>query len=184
MESLVFRNDDVNPNTNFKELSGIYNTIKKLYPKSDIISCVTVFGRYSPFGSVYPDVPFKNKAKEWFFRVDRCINELDIITKDKIASHGLIHNDHSELDRDAQKMSILTSCSYLNTDLFVPPFNKYNHATREICDSNGIIMIDDLGQWKSLEYEPFDPTHRFWYFHSWRFNAKSIKEALRVSTGK
>ena len=95
----------------------------------------------------------------------------------KVASHGLYHIDHSKVSRQTQEMSIIGSCAYLKTDKFVPPFNKFNKETSDICFDNGIQMCASTA-WKNLEFEKFDPLRELWYFHSWRWTPKQLKEFL------
>ena len=75
-------------------------------------------------------------------------------------------------------MSIITSCKFLETDIFVPPFTSYNEDTKSICESNGIRLCVESDGWKSLESEKFDPKHPLWFFHSWRYNPKTFSELI------
>lgn len=182
MDTLIFRNDDVNPNTNYAELFECYKVIKELFPSCEIVSGVTLFSKTSNKGSVYPGVPFKDKPVDWFYNVDRFMDDLELIQFGKLASHGLFHVDHSKISYDAQEMSIISSCRFLGTDLFIPPFNRWNDDTIKICDDYALNLISMKGQWKSFEYEIFNSNHPFWYFHSWRFNVKELREVLNNGT--
>jgi hypothetical protein len=173
---LIFRNDDVSVNTNKKKLAQIYGAIHTVFPDAEIWSCITLFGQKNSKGSVYKDVPFKGKETNWFYKNIDSFMYLYRHALYKTASHGLFHIDHSKVNRQAQEMSIISSCAYLHTDKFVPPFNKYNQDTLDICFDNE-IKIDTDG-WKSLEFEPFDPKHEKWYFHSWRWEPETLKRKL------
>ncbi len=176
MERLVFRNDDVSININPKELSKIYGIIHNLFPDAEIWSCVTLFAKRNPRGSIYPLTPFKHNSTNWFYKT------ADSFMYDyrhpfyKVASHGLYHIDHASVPRTTQEMSIIGSCSFLKTDLFIPPFNSFNQDTIDICFDNNIKMKTE--GWKSLEHNDFDSNHKFWYWHSWRFSGKQLQEKL------
>ena len=163
------------------DLADIYATIRDIFPKAVIVSAVSLFCKENTKGSVYENVPFKNNPVKWFYNTDRIITELGKIPKSVIASHGLYHVDHSKLSFDAQEMSILGSCKYLNTNIFVPPFNKTNDDTVNICLDNGIEIYHKSQGWKNIEYENFDATHKYWYFHSWRWTKNSLRLALYKS---
>lgn len=178
---LIFRNDDVNENTDIIQLYGMYSHLRALYPDAKIISGITVLSRSNKKGSVYGNVPFKDNPVSWFYDVDLAWKGFGLVSD--IASHGLLHIDHSKAVKEVQEMSILTSCNLLKTRAFIPPFNRWNSETLNICIKNDIELIGLGGKWKSLEFEPFDPNHKYWYFHSWRFNIESFKKALDVNSG-
>lgn len=176
---IIFRDDDINPNSDFDNVEGCYKVIKELYPQSEIISGVTIFGKNNTTGSIYPNPPFKSNPNKWFYNVDLFILPIDI-PDTTIASHGLIHVDHSRIGTDAQEMSILTSCNLLNTKIFIPPFNKFNEDTLQICYDNGIKILLTSEGWKSLEFNKFDRNYNKWYFHSWRFSPETLREVLNA----
>lgn len=173
---IIFRNDDVNFNTDKKKLSEIYGAIHSVYPSAEIWSCITVFSGRNTLGSVYPNPPFKSNDTNWFYKNSDCVMYDYRHPLYKIASHGLYHIDHTKVSRETQEMSILGSCSYLKTNLFVPPFNKFNRDTLDICFDNNIKIYTD--DWLSLEHNDFNSRHLKWYFHSWLFTADSLKRKL------
>lgn len=177
---MIFRNDDINPSTDLDTLYEMYEVIGRLFPSSMIISCVTLFGIWNDKQAVYPDLPLKNKPTEWFYNVNRVLHKHSHVIGD-IASHGLFHVKHSTLSRDAQEMSILGSCNFLNTKKFVAPFNDYNANTVDICKGNGIELLTKEYDWKSLEFNKFNPDHKFWYFHSWRYTKKQLMDKLHAN---
>lgn len=182
LKEVIFRNDDVNPNTDFIELAKIYQTIREYFPGARILQAVTIFGNYKGIkgqGEVYQDdVPFKDNPNNWFYYVNAQLDQKFPRFKDiEIASHGLLHSDHTKLSHDAQEMSIVTSCNILNSKIFVPPFNKWNEDTDDICLRNEIILVKSKN-WKNLEYEEFNKNHRLWYFHSWRWTHKSFRRKV------
>lgn len=180
---MIFRNDDVSSNT--VDLKQVYDIINSKYPSCEILSATSVFSKDAMNGSVYPDLPLKDKSLDYFFNVDRVKSCPSFIENDfpnvKVISHGLWHFDHTVVDTQLKKASIISSCRLLNTDTFVPPFNKWDDEMELICASNGIKIIkSDFDGWKSFEHNPFDPNHELWYFHSWRWDAQRLKEYLDV----
>lgn len=177
MDGLVFRNDDINPSTDFVDLYRKYDVIKKKFPDSQIMSAVSLFGRSNNYGSVYSEVPFKEKPLPWFYDVDAFLGSLQNIYGN-IASHGLFHVDHTKISKDAQEMSILSSCHLLKTKKFVPPFNRWNKETLLICSENNIQLVRIEEGWKSLDFQPYDNSTNLWYFHSWKFTVKDFERTL------
>jgi hypothetical protein len=176
---LCFRNDDVNPSTDLENLYDYYEVIARLYPQGRIISGVTLFGRWNETQSVYPsiDLPLKTKDTKWFYNTNRVLYRHSHVIGD-IASHGLYHVDHAKISKDAQEMSILGSCNFLGTSQFIAPFNSYNSDTEDVCRENNIELLNNKHDWKSLEFNKFNPNHKFWYFHSWRFSPKQLADKL------
>lgn len=177
---LIFRNDDVCSNTDIKKLhNDFYKPIHKRYPEAQIYSCVTLFSKESKSGSVYPDVPFKDKPIEYFMDVNRFMGRYEVPDYVTVVSHGTWHFDHSAIPKDVQYCSIMSSCIILKTRIFAPPFNRYNSSTEEICRENGIELLKPEDGWKSLEHNKFDKNHHLWYFHSWRWKAKEFMEHIK-----
>lgn len=178
VSSMIFRNDDVTVNSDKKKLAGIYGAIHNLFPDAEIWSGITLFAQNNFKGSVYLDTPFKDKDIKWFYK------NADSFMYDyrhplyKVVSHGLYHIDHSNVSRETQEMSIIGSCSFLKTDIFVPPFNRFNQDTLDICFDND-IKIKTEG-WKSLEHNDFDSRHKFWYFHSWKYTVNQLKDKINA----
>lgn len=173
---MIFRNDDVCPNTNLVKLEELYNMIRKVYPEAKIISGVTLFGKSCKEETVYPNAPFKDRDVNWFYDVDRMMKVTQYIPGE-IASHGLFHIDHTKVSKDTQEMSIVTSCNYLQTKMFIPPFNRYNEDTIDVCRENDIEILCG-GQWTSLDFNFFDPSFDKWYFHSWKFTPERLMKKL------
>lgn len=176
MERIIFRLDDISPNTDLFEVSSMSLRIKDIYPSSELWFSFNPFAKKNNEGSVYSDVPFKDKPKDFFYDID--VIRPWIHFDGKIVSHGLLHCDHSRLGYDAQEMSILTSCKYIGTDVFVPPFNRWNSDTSEICSKHKIRLVKLTDGWKSLEHNDFDSTHNLWYFHPWKWNVTLLANKL------
>lgn len=182
MERIVFRDDDISANSDQKKLASIYGTIHNLFPEAEVWSCITLFCQNNFKGSVYLETPFKNKEVNWFYKNANSFMNDYRHPMCKIASHGLYHIDHSKVSRETQEMSIVGSCSYLKTDLFVPPFNRFNQDTIDICFNNSIKIKTD--EWKSLHFNEFDSSHKYWYFHSWEFSINQLKDKLNGDISK
>lgn len=179
--SLVFRNDDINPNVRLEIVDRYYDIIHSLFPNAEIISCVTLMAKQNYKGSIYPKTPFKDNNLEFFYDVDSFVREVHTYPNTQIASHGLFHVDCTKLDYQSQEMNIVSSCNYLKTKMFVPPFNKYNQDTEAVCYKHGITLVKPES-WKSLEHEPFDMEHQNWYFHSWRLTPEKLRNILSGNT--
>lgn len=176
VSKMIFRIDDVSPNTDLFALSEIQGEIMDRFPDAEIWNGFNVFGKSSLDGAVYPGAPFKDREMGFFYDVDSVRTIPHLIGK--TVSHGLLHADHSRLQYDAQEMSIVTSCKYIGTDIFIPPFNRYNEATEAVCRINGIKLVRIEDGWRNLDHNDFDPSHSLWYFHPWRYTVKSFKEKL------
>lgn len=174
--NLIIRNDDVNFNTNPKKLGEIYGAIHSILPDAEIWSVISIFGGRNSKGAVYGDLPLKDKDVNWFYKHSDCVMGNFGTPLFKVASHGLFHIDHSVVSRQTQEMSILSSCALLKTNLFIPPFNRSNQDTADICFDNDITLVS--GGWKSMDCEKFDLNHRLWYLHSWRWTAEKLKDYL------
>lgn len=175
--NIIIRNDDVNPITNVKDLESIYAIIRETIPNVEIWSCISLMAKQNSIGALYPDLPLRGRDKAFFYDVN-CLGTRRLLGLNlgTIVSHGLLHIDHSHYSRDAQEISIITSCNLLNTKIFVPPFSSFNEDTKQICEANSIRLVKPEDGWKSLESEKFDPKHKLWFFHSWRFNPETFKE--------
>lgn len=177
---LIFRNDDVNPNTDLDELINMYRLMQDKHPDCEILSGVTILAKESCQQSVYPNPPFKHKPMDWFYNISTAVDMYGIIQLSNfgpIASHGLIHFDHSKANIECQKMSIVSSCRMLHTKKFIPPFNRFNDDTMDICTEYGIELVCGP-EWKSMDYQKFTEDHDKWYFHSWRYTNESMEEKL------
>jgi len=167
---MIFRNDDINPNTDFAALEAMYRTIRRYFPAATIISAVNLLAQSSKDGSAYAAV---KPVDIDFAGVDKMLGreELENIRawSDEVVSHGLAHLDHRALPAEMQEFSIRASCSILGTKVFVPPFLRANGYTRRICEARGITIfgLDDEELWLSLDRDRMDPSRKLVVFHSW-----------------
>jgi hypothetical protein len=177
---IIIRNDDVSPNTDYRELMRMYAIIEEYVPDAEIWSVWCPVCQNIPYANrLYREryYPLRGQTKEFFMMQSDRIGLPSYGTKyRKIASHGMMHIDHRELSKGAQMMSIVTSCYLLKTHLFVPPFSEYNSDTEEVCKEYGVRLVKREDGWKSLESTEFDPKHGLWFFHSWRYTPEKLKE--------
>jgi hypothetical protein len=176
MNKLIFRNDDVNPSSNFKQIKEIYHIILNKFPNAEIYSCINIFGQKNIIGSVYSKTNISMEKRN-FYNVD-CIfdfNQLPYLYN--IVSHGLLHFNHRLVTYDTQKFSILTSCSLLKTNIFIPPFWEWNDKTEKICTLNGINLWTKEN-WINIDRETITPNSNYYCFHSWKFTPKTFANKI------
>lgn len=119
---------------------------------------------------IFPE--FLNALSDYrnFYRVDVAgVPEIDPrVTK---AGHGLIHVDHRLLTKEVQELSIIASCSLVGAKVFIPPFNKWNKDTENVCLEHGIDLVKFEEGWLSMEYNDIKPKLCLWYLHAreWTF---------------
>jgi len=179
---ILFRNDDVNPNSDFKAIRKMYDTILQYFPNAEIYSCVNLFSQETSEGNVYP--PTKKLAKDRdYFLVNKMFDFKSLKYLERIVSHGMWHLDHKHCNNELQKYSIVSSCRILKTNLFVPPFWRYNQDTRDICSEYGIKLWVDT-TWINFDNLDIIPEKRYYLFHSWKFTpesfAKKMKENIKT----
>ena len=182
---MIIRIDDVSPSTDMAELEDLVLEIQKSLRPEKIMMAVNILGKDNGEGSVYPKTPFKDREANFFYNIDSML-DIDTIPEAsniQLVSHGLLHLDHSKMPKATQEMSILSSCSYLDSRVFVPPFNRYTHITEAICVENRITLIKPQEGWRSLDYHAlkvgdFDPSHDLWYLHPWRWTVELFREKV------
>ena len=146
MSKKIFRFDDICLNADMKLHIDIAKHIKKEIPSADVLFCVSplVHDMTAEKGKtkqrIFPQILNAHSDYRKFYQVEKCgIPEFpEWITR---AGHGLIHVDHRLLTKETQELSILTSCSLSKSTTFVPPFNKWNKYTEEICNEHGIKLV-------------------------------------------
>jgi len=173
---MIFRIDDISVNTNQEKLMEMLKTISLcLAPK--IILGVSVAVNEVDNERVFPKIFNAYSDHRNFFLVEK-IGVPQLPKNTLIASHGLFHVDHRLLTKECQEMSILSSCSILKADYFIPPFNKYNSATEEICKEQSIELIRFEDGWKHLKYEKFTGEGMY-YFHTHDFTLEEFQAKLK-----
>lgn len=173
---MIFRFDDVCVNSSHDNRCAISHFLKREY-NAEIIWAISPLCSKSEFETkrVYPKIWNAYSDYRQFFRMDNCVvvASPDYVVR---ATHGLIHIDHRLLEKPAQEMSILVSASLVRANIFVPPFNKYNKDTEDICSENSIKLIKFEDGWRCMEHEPYDPEHDMWYLHARDWTLDKIKE--------
>ena len=178
MQHIIFRNDDVNPNSNIEDIKAMYMIIRKYFPHAEIWSAVNMIAKTSKDGSCYPAIKPKDIK---FTDVNLIFDRKHLPDLENIASHGLLHLDHRNVDRDLQKYSILTSCALLNTKVFVPPFWRWNAETNQICEAAGVKLWTE-GDWFNIDNGPVRENHLLFCFHSWKFTPETFEERFKHLT--
>jgi hypothetical protein len=180
---LTIRIDDISVNTNQQKLKAMTDIILKKYPECQLILGVSlaVFNLEAEADDlqkerVFPKILNAYSDHTKYFACEKIgIPKLD--PRAKIASHGLVHVDHRLLSKECQELSILFSCSVLKTNIFIPPFNKWNRITSELCILHNIELIQFERGWQHLKYEKFLGTGRY-YFHTHDFTLPGFEKAI------
>jgi hypothetical protein len=174
---MILRFDDVCANTHFETVEKIIEMAKRSAGTVEAWLAVNLFCETGgeEKGAVYPLHWNARSDLTRFYEMDKLWRQEDIYPLDaKVVSHGLVHVDHRLLGRQAQEMSIIVSCSILGTDVFVPPFHKYNTDTERICKAQGIELIKYEEGWRCAQYEPYDSKREKWYLHTHSMNEKEF----------
>lgn len=179
----TFRFDDVSVNTDTSKLDKMIRFLRTTFgPKNvriilacspavcDLSFCENPLHRERTFPSIW----HTESDHRVFYHMERvgvppCI-EAYRAEGIEIAAHGMVHVDHRLLDRAAQEMSIIMSCSLLRCSMFVPPFHKWNKDTEEICTEHTIMLVKFDRSWRHLVYHPFDHRNPNYYVHTHDFH--------------
>jgi hypothetical protein len=170
----IFRFDDICINADMDTVNKMTDHLIKTFPKCDVIWGISplVHDMSNSNGKakqrIFPEILNAHSDHRLFFNVDKAnIPKLrsDII----LAGHGLIHVDHRLLTKEQQEMSILISCSLVKAKMFIPPFNKWNIFTDQICKEHGIELIKFEDGWKCMEYNKYNDEQNLWYLHHREF---------------
>ena len=170
-----FRFDDICINSNMQTVNKMTDFLLENFEGCEVIWAVSPIVSKSEKDKqrVFPSIYNAHSNKSIFYNVDGI--GIPQLRKDvTFAGHGLIHTDHRLLDYDAQEMSVLTSCNLIGAKTFVPPFNKYNGDTINICFFNDIELIKWEEGWRCMDYEKWDGMHDMWYIHHNAFTFESF----------
>lgn len=175
MPASALRIDDISVNTDmddvvrFVEIAadhGIMNVILAISPTAHTL------GEKDHPQRVFPSIYNAHGTSKRFFEPDLIgipdLSKVHALQRPIVlkASHGLIHIDHRLLTKDQQRMSIVISCSLVGSLSFVPPFNKYNEDTLNVCEEEGITLIKFESGWKHVMYNPFTGWRGLYYVHT------------------
>ena len=179
----TFRFDDVSVNTDWHKLDQMVTFLRSTFKADqlrlifavslavqDMRDCDKALDRERAFHAIlHTESDFRV-----FYRMTRVGIPvlLDQYRKDEVevAAHGMVHVDHRLLSRGAQELSIVMSCALLNSRVFVPPFHKWNHKTKEICAEHGITLVKYDRTWRHLRYHKFDYRNPTYYVHTHDFH--------------
>lgn len=182
----TFRFDDVSVNTDGAKLHKMIRFLQSTFPRPalriilavsptvyDMAGCENPLVRERTFPSVWHTesdyrVFYKMKRIGIPGYVEQLRSECDI------AAHGMAHVDHRLLPHAAQEMSIVMSCSLLNTAFFIPPFHKWNKDTEAICTEHAIQLVKYDRSWRHLVYHEFDHRNPNYYVHTHDFEYQSF----------
>jgi hypothetical protein len=178
----IFRFDDVCINADMELINKMTDFLFKKFPK-----CVVLWG-VSPLvhdmsqevneitkQRIFPKILNAHSDYRKYYEVDMA--GLPELKKEAtLAAHGLVHVDHRLLPKPAQEMSILISASLVKSKIFIPPFNKWNKDTDDICKEHGIELIKFEDGWLSMEHNKFNDIHDKWYLHAREFTFDNFKK--------
>lgn len=173
---MTFRFDDISINTDMKVADSIAEHLHSLGHR--VIYAISPLVHSNCGERVFPKIINAKSSLTRHYSPDS-IGIPVIPGFVSVASHGLIHEDHRLLDYAAQELSILVSCSIVGSKIFVPPFNKWNRDTEDICLDNDIYLEKFENGWLSCEHNDFDSNHKYWYLHSRDWTLEKFKEWLK-----
>jgi hypothetical protein len=183
MRKRIFRFDDICVNADMEAAIQFAEHIRMKIPSAQVIFCISplVHDMASENGvtseRIFPKILNAHSDYRKFYKVDNCGIPVfpDWITR---AGHGLIHVDHRLLTKEAQELSVIASCSLAKASIFVPPFNKWNKNTEDICKEHGIKLVKFEDGWLCCEYNEYNPKHNLWYIHAREFTFKEFSKWL------
>lgn len=172
----VFRFDDVCINADMALINRMtdflydnFHDCKVIYGISPLVHMM-VSGDMVYNQRVFPEIFNALSDYKNFYKVELAgIPTID--TRVTRAGHGLIHVDHRLLTKEVQELSIIASCSLVMAKIFIPPFNKWNSDTEQICQENEIELVKFESGWLSMEHNSYQQWHPYWYLHAreWTF---------------
>ncbi|MDP3741893.1 MAG: hypothetical protein Q8R15_01115 [Candidatus Micrarchaeota archaeon] len=191
---ITFRIDDVSVNTPREDALRLVAAIAEACLTAEIVLAVSplvhdVSGEVTADrGRAFPRVLNAMSDHRLFFQVARAgvpawVADLKASRHNvRTASHGLVHVDHRLLGCEAQELSIVTSCSLVKTQTFVPPFNHWNKDTENICQEHEIELIKFESGWRHVRFNAFDPKHDLYYLHTHDTNAGWLRQWFKGET--
>ena len=185
----TFRIDDVSVNTCPDKILGMISVLDRTYPQAKFLlgisPLVCDMGGYKSSESVrervFPAIFNAYSDYRCFYNVNKCgvPNVITVLNSKygrqiNLAGHGLIHVDHRLLNREVQELSILVSCSLVGAKIYIPPFNKYDNNTEDICRRSGIELVKFEDGWRHVAYEKIVPSNEKYYFHTHDFTLEEF----------
>ncbi len=176
---MIFRIDDVTINTPPAKLKQIIDLILRYYPSAEIWNavalCVADMSSDPKPDRMNPSIWNCHSDHRIFYTMNKIgVPDLTDIPG-KVVSHGFVHVDHRLLHRSLQEWNIIASCSILSTDTFVPPYNKWNDDTEQICNNNSIKLAKWEDGWNHLVYKPVRGMN---YLHTYDMTIEQLEDKL------
>jgi len=162
----IFRFDDVCLNADIDHINQIAGFMLDRVPGCQIIFGISPLVHDHCGQRVFPEMLNAYSDHRKFFAVSRAGIPQNLHPEATLAGHGLIHVDHRLMGYEAQEMSILISCALIGSKKFIPPFNKWNAFTLDICEQNGIELVKFEDGWQSMEFNTYNSSHDLWYLHA------------------
>ncbi len=172
---MTFRFDDVCTNTDMDLHHDMTSYLFDKFPGCNVIWAISPLAHSGCGTRVFPKIWNAHSDYKIHYNLDKVsipeVKDSRVIK----ATHGLIHVDHRLLTKEAQELSILLSASLVGAEIFVPPFNKWNKDTEDICKENGIKLIKFEDGWESMEYNTFGNRNNMLYLHAREWTLESFK---------
>lgn len=183
---MIFRFDDVCINSDMVLLNDITSYLFDTFPNSTVLWGISPLVHDMSVNTssitkqrIFPKILNAYSDYRVFYKVEKL--GIPTIPPNVVpASHGLIHVDHRLLTKEAQEMSILISTNLSNSKIFIPPFNKWNRDTEEICKENNIELIKFEEGWLCMEYNMFNREQEKWYLHARAFTYKTFVDWFKI----
>lgn len=189
----TFRIDDVSVNTDPEKLAKMIEVLNKEYPDSTfllgvspLVCDMSEYDGDKRAERIFPSIFNAHSDHRVFYAVKKCgipevVHSLIKIYGNSIqfAGHGIVHVDHRLLTKEVQELSIMVSCNLIGAKTYIPPFNKWNHATEEICDEHRIRLIKFEDGWRHIQYESIVENYDKYYFHTHDFDLSTFIEKVK-----
>lgn len=178
----IFRFDDVCINANMCLINEMTHFLLEKFPFCEVIwgisplvNDMSVENDDISKQRIFPKIYNAYSDYRVYYNVDKAgIPEIN--RRVRTASHGLVHVDHRLLSKEAQEMSIIVSASLAKSNMFIPPFNKWDKNTELICKENNIELVKFEDGWLCMEYNKYNESHQKWYLHAREFSFEDFKK--------
>lgn len=169
---MLIRFDDISDNTDFAKLHDMMLAVFAI-PNARVLLCLSPFcSSDATDGWVFPRRLMALSEVSEFFKMNTMSHEALSFCKVQssnsrvlLAGHGAVHVDHRLLCKQAQEISICLSSCVVGALTFVPPFNKWNSDTEEVCKKHGIRLVKFEDGWRHVLYNTKDSTFSDYYLH-------------------
>jgi hypothetical protein len=170
---MIFRFDDICLNTDMKNANEMAKYLNSVGHR--VLYAVSLLSQRTGNQFVFDPILKAYSDHRLFFGMSQ-LGMPDVPDFVEVVSHGIVHVDHRLLSRDAQELSIISSCSLLDTLMFAPPFNKWNDDTEVICIANDIELQKFEDGWRGVEHNAYSTAIETWYLHSRNLTLEKMKK--------